>query len=751
MIKPIKIALFYAFISLFILGVFNRELAILGLDIRIFAGSLGVTLLAWSAFELMHEKRAKGAKAQNKLADIDWLIVAFLLFSILSSVSWIWNGLEMNVEAFAVVAFASAYHLLVYIVAHLNRHLFQWRYISMIILASGLILGVSIVISYLGIDLRQIGSAYPGGYVDKLASSLIGEIRYGGYAQDPNYASLFMVVTGAVAVHCFARSKKWLYLTILPLAVFCLLLSASKTILAMLPIALVIILIKNRKATTWLRYLLLSGVIVGSLIAAFANVRIGDVQTLNTRFSLWHAAVDNSPASPLIGNGLTAARSAAAETKWYVQPHSSTIQIAVDMGIIGLTLIFLILRRNLFSTHKLTIFITLIFLAHFALHETIYQAYFIFILGLLPLFLASSDNIRRNKKADVYVVNTLSNGGAERVVQNMANNSSADKTIILTLFQASVPAYPLKESVEVINLGGNGKKWQIPILADRLSRELDIINNNYEISLATTHLPMAHLVTRLTKHSHKFLYVIHGMYGVSATGFSGFITKIIYRNQAIVSVSKGLAKGDLKDKFHIRTSKMKTIYNAIDFQHIDKMLSDEVEKKKQILFVGRFAPPKNPLAAIQSFQASGLKERGYKLLMLGDGEMRLELEEYITAHSLGSSVSLQGFVDNPFSHMQESAMLLIASQYEAFTMVACEALYCGCPVVSFDINYGIDELLTGGLAEYIAKPGNPEDMGRVMRLAVKDYPSNLRQRAVDMVSPDVIMDQYYQIYKEWNK
>lgn len=737
--------LFWGFASLFIIALFNRELTPFGVDLRFIVLAIGGALGVANVVNLFGDKKSW----RQAISGADKLVLAFMIVSLLVNVAWLWNGLSMHQQPFMAVLSACAYHLIVYLLMVINRRYISWRAISCLLLVSGLILLISMLISYAGLDLKMFGSSYPGGYIDRLSSSLISPMRYGGYAQDPNYASLFMVIWAATAVYSYVKTRHIWQLLVVPLALFGLLLSASKAILLVLPLAALMAFVRPNKVSASLKYGLLVGGFLLTIVAALLNLRVDGVQTLNTRISLWHAATPALEASPIIGNGLTAARSAAAETKWYVQSHSSVIQILLDMGILGLSLIGLSLRRNLFSPHKLTVFLTVVFMAHFLSHETIYQSYFLFIIGLLPLYMRQADEQSDRPTADIYVINTLSNGGAERVVQNMANNSTSDKVFVFTLYQSEVPAYKLNDNIQVINLRGKNKRWCAPVLAGRLSVKLDEIYRDYEVRLASAHLPFAQLVVRLTKHTSRFLYVMHGMYGVRSGGLSGLIVKWLYHKQALVSVSKGLIKGDLIDKYGISARYIKAIYNPVDFSHIDKKLTKQQTRKKQILYVGRLAPPKNPLAAVRAFMASGLASSNYKLVMLGDGELRPDLEEFIARHDLNDQVIIEGFVDNPFRYMQESAMLLIASDYEAFTMVAIEAFYCECPVVAYNINYGINEVLTGDLAAFIAPVGDEQAMGRIIHEASRRYPGGLRKRVEAMVAPDIIMQQYYDTYREW--
>ena len=732
----------YIFVSLFLFSMFNRELAIFGLDLRIFVGLFGIVLAITNLIN----------KRKLALGKIEPLLTSFFALTIVSNIAWLWNGLDMNYEAFSVVFVACVYNFFVFLLISSNRDIIRWSVVGKIILVSAVVLLASMLASYFGIDLRQFGSAYPGGYIDKLAPSLINDTRYGGYAQDPNYATLLLIVAMAVVVYNFARNKNSWVLLFLPFAIFGVLLSASKAMLIMAPIALSILIIKNRRISQIIKMTILGAMILATLVLAIFNIKVGDIQTINTRVSLWHSAIDSFWKSPVIGSGATAARSSAAVEKWYVQPHSSVIQTVVDFGIVGLILITLLLRRNLLSRNKLVVFLTLVFLAHFATHETIYQSYFVFLIALLPLFLKSDTRRSRQKTATVFVINTLSNGGAERIVQVMANNSHAkDKVVIYTLYDSGVEAYELHENIDVISLGGSGSKRELPKLVSRLNYELDKLCESHEVRLATAHLPFAQLVVRLSRYHDEFMYVMHGMYGVADDWKTKLMVRWMYNGHQIISVSKGLEAGDVRAKFGIKSETMKTIYNPLDVSFVDEKLKDKAldVSEKYILTVGRLSPPKNPKGAIDAYYKSGLSQT-HKLVMLGDGELRGETERRIAQYGLENRVELKGFQKNPLAYMKGAEFLLLTSDYEAFATVIAEAFYANCPVVAYDIKYGVDEVMNGKFAAYIAQKGDIDDMARVMKSATHRYPTGLREHVLTMVEPVAVMKQYYDTYREWS-
>ena len=107
------------------------------------------------------------------------------------------------------------------------------------------------------------------------------------------------------------------------------------------------------------------------------------------------------------------------------------------------------------------------------------------------------------------------------------------------------------------------------------------------------------------------------------------------------------------DKLDYNAIKISTVYNPIisrkikqlSFEKIDK--SDEIIfKKKVIISVGRLTRQKNYLLLLEAFNKKDIREN-YNLLIIGEGEDREKLEEYINVNKLNENIYLKGFLFKP--------------------------------------------------------------------------------------------------------
>lgn len=333
-------------------------------------------------------------------------------------------------------------------------------------------------------------------------------------------------------------------------------------------------------------------------------------------------------------------------------------------------------------------------------------------------------------KKKLFILNSLSNGGAERVVANLANAMSDEgNTIHIILLNKKID-YEVSEKIKVhhVNASLVGKARKFFSLAKIREELLNIIKEielDGPLDLITVHLPFPHLVFRDTEYSDRTFYVIHTVYSKKFTKFRFFfkgILKKLYDNRNIVSVSKGVGD-ELVDYWGIKPRKLAIIHNPINMNEISQQLqAKEVpEYDNYILAVGRLVQLKGFDKLISAFSESTL-HHNYKLIILGEGPERDNLQKQITKLNFETKVILKGWESNPYIWMKHASLFVLSSEYEAFPMVLIEALSCNTPIVSTNCNYGPKEILIDELSKYLVSTDDTIELSTKMEMAVSSYP-----------------------------
>lgn len=116
-------------------------------------------------------------------------------------------------------------------------------------------------------------------------------------------------------------------------------------------------------------------------------------------------------------------------------------------------------------------------------------------------------------------------------------------------------------------------------------------------------------------------------------------------------------------------------------------------QKKWLVAMGRLDYGKGYDLLLSAFQkiASGYDD--WQLIILGEGELRAELETLRDNLNLESQVVLPGLLKNPFPLLKKSGLFVLSSRYEGFVNSLAEAMACGLPVLSFNCPGGPREII----------------------------------------------------------
>jgi glycosyltransferase involved in cell wall biosynthesis len=122
-----------------------------------------------------------------------------------------------------------------------------------------------------------------------------------------------------------------------------------------------------------------------------------------------------------------------------------------------------------------------------------------------------------------------------------------------------------------------------------------------------------------------------------------------------------------------------------------------------------------------------------RLIILGEGEERGQLEALIMASGLSADVDLHGFVENPYAYLSRADAFVLSSRWEGLPTVLIEALACGCPVVATDCPSGPREILEGGLYGTLVPVGDAAALCAAMYQVLKTRPAKqlLREHAMN--------------------
>jgi glycosyltransferase involved in cell wall biosynthesis len=225
------------------------------------------------------------------------------------------------------------------------------------------------------------------------------------------------------------------------------------------------------------------------------------------------------------------------------------------------------------------------------------------------------------------------------------------------------------------------------------------------------------------------------------------------KSDAIVAAAWGTAE-DAATLTRLPLDRIQVIYNPVITPEVFQKSEEPLEHSwfqpgspPVILGIGRLVSQKDFFTLIKAF-AKVREIRSARLMILGEGEQRSDLEKLIQQLGLEADVALPGFTENPYQFLSRAAVFVLSSRFEGFGNVVAEALACGTPVVSTDCPSGPAEILDGGKYGTLIPIGDPDTMATAI-LATLTVPVNrtaLQQRSLQF-ERDRIVEQYVALIK----
>jgi glycosyltransferase involved in cell wall biosynthesis len=142
--------------------------------------------------------------------------------------------------------------------------------------------------------------------------------------------------------------------------------------------------------------------------------------------------------------------------------------------------------------------------------------------------------------------------------------------------------------------------------------------------------------------------------------------------------------------------------------------------KKIILFSGKYIEKKRPLDLLKAYQR--INEGGYALVLVGEGALRKEIEQYIHDNAV-QDVYLTGFINQsviPEYYLVADLFVLCSGMGETWGLTANEAMNFSKPVLISTTCGSSYELVEQGVNGFTFEEGNIEELASCMERLLRD-------------------------------
>jgi len=288
-------------------------------------------------------------------------------------------------------------------------------------------------------------------------------------------------------------------------------------------------------------------------------------------------------------------------------------------------------------------------------------------------------------------------GGAEIMCENLCYALAAlgHRVTVVSLYDAHTP---ISERVE---------KAGIPIryLDKKLGLDVSMVPKLVRIlkeekpDVVHTHLDVIKYAAAAAKLAG-VKTCVHTVHSVAEREAEGTARKLINRTYFRMGWSVPVAlspqvQTSIANFYGLKKEKIPVIYNGIDLSKCVPKERYETGERVTLVHVGRFDIPKNHAGLLKAFQALHARFPQCRLNLVGDGELREEMEVLAGELGIREWVRFCGMQADVHPYLQEADIFVLPSIYEGNPMTIIEAMGTGLPIVAAAVG-GIPDMLQNG-------------------------------------------------------
>lgn len=323
----------------------------------------------------------------------------------------------------------------------------------------------------------------------------------------------------------------------------------------------------------------------------------------------------------------------------------------------------------------------------------------------------------------LYLITGLGLGGAEKVVSDLADQMHASgHTVVIAYLTGEVVVKPWTTEIEIIALDLNSKKDLLSA-----SKKYKMLIKQFRPDVVHAHMVHANIFARLNRivcQVPKLICTAHN------SNEGGKARMLAYRftnhlSDTNTNVSQEAADA-LINKGAFSKDELLTVYNGVDLRKFERT-SENFQSYKNIvnlIAIGRFNDQKDYSNLIHAIAL--LKENtsiDSKLIIVGDGELRPQIEALIERLDLIDDITLLGKRSDIPQLLNQGDIFVLASKHEGLPTVVIEAMACECYVVATNC---------GGSAEILG------DTGKLVPIKNSEALANALKEAIELNIDDRI-------------
>ncbi|WP_230467767.1 glycosyltransferase [Lujinxingia vulgaris] len=368
--------------------------------------------------------------------------------------------------------------------------------------------------------------------------------------------------------------------------------------------------------------------------------------------------------------------------------------------------------------------------------------------------------MRQDSRHIALFMPSLGGGGAERVMLTLARAfaEGGDRVDVIVADGRGAYCDKVPEHVSLIDLkAGRMLRAFVPLVRYLREERPDALLSTIAHANIVAVLASAAARVKTSVWVREASTVSHSLGdNVKAEGLRALMKLAYRRADGVIAVSRGVGEA-LVEANIVGPEQISTIYSPMEIDAIEAAAEESVDhpwlatargtrEMPLLLAVGRLTEAKdypNLLHALALLQ----DQVPCRLLILGEGGKRAELEALVQQLGLSEQVQMPGFVDNPYAYMARADVYVMSSRWEGLPTAPLQAMAVGAKVVLTDCPSGPCEILEDGqwgrlvpvndspalaeaLAETLQNDGLPDPRSRAQAFDHRVIAEHYRQRMV---------------------
>jgi glycosyltransferase involved in cell wall biosynthesis len=229
------------------------------------------------------------------------------------------------------------------------------------------------------------------------------------------------------------------------------------------------------------------------------------------------------------------------------------------------------------------------------------------------------------------------------------------------------------------------------------------------------------------------------------------------RTDAITAISEATRQALIKYE-RLPASRIEVIYNGLqDHSNLEFDLRQLRERwgigdsDRVLGTISRLDPIKNQRLMLEAFRDVRRRCDNVKLIIVGDGPLRQELEEIARNLGIYDDVIFTGFQVEPYSYIKLIDIFLLSSLSEGTSMTLLEAMSFSKPCVATDVG-GNPEIVLDGETGFVTPDRDTKRFSDgIIKLLenpvlMGDFGAAARQRFEQRFSLEKMVDAYQELY-----